>query len=571
LETICLKCLEKKPHNRYPSALALADDLNRFTAGRSIVARPPGWPERCLRWCRRNQLGAMAAAGVAVMAVSLLTAVSLVWSVQSERVRGRQGAVRSVMRARPRDLIATLNLVRGDHGPKLEELLHEEFNRRNDPRDAIRAVCALETPTAHELRFLVKSLAIIDRDECGHVVHCLRKAKSRTDVDVIDLLREELRAGAGAARLWLTLCFVGEDRPVHEFLLRGEDPAPRTELIDELPRWWPGAAELVETLANSSSPEVRSALCCGVALLKKDQISPIEIDLLAVEIERQYRTAPDAATHSSAALALKRLKGSTPALTTGDAPEPGREWYIDPFGQTMVKLAAGEFTMGMEPGSFSHSIQTESFAHRVTVPTEVFIASTEVTRGLFKRFIADTKTQRTDGFVKEDWDKRWTVDNDRISKTADHPIQNVRWYEALLFCDWLSRQSGRTPGYRRFDRAQHMPEEGANYGQIRGYWYDATTDGYRLPTEEEWEYACRAGAKTDYFYGDQVEGDDAKIRSEYGHIGSRTAIVVGSLLPNRFGLFDMHGNVCEWCWNGDRVYSTEPFLAAIPRLSQLKV
>lgn len=106
----------------------------------------------------------------------------------------------------------------------------------------------------------------------------------------------------------------------------------------------------------------------------------------------------------------------------------------------------------------------------------------------------------------------------------------------------------------------------APLGKLRGYWCDADADGYRLPTEEEWEYACRAGAVTDFHFGDDVD-----LLPQYAHIGSVRTAPVGKLLPNRFGQFDMHGNVCEWCWNGDREYSSKPYAAEVPRVSQQKV
>jgi hypothetical protein len=150
-------------------------------------------------------------------------------------------------------------------------------------------------------------------------------------------------------------------------------------------------------------------------------------------------------------------------------------------------------------------------------------------------------------------------------------MQKVRWFEALAFCNWLSQREGRRPAYYRFDRAERIGEGATLPETLRGYWLDPEADGYRLPTEEQWEYACRAGAVSDYFHGDQVEGDTAKIRPDYAQIGSRSTLPVGSLLPNRFGLFDMHGNLCEWCWNGDRVYSPEPYVAEVPRISGLTV
>jgi formylglycine-generating enzyme required for sulfatase activity len=109
------------------------------------------------------------------------------------------------------------------------------------------------------------------------------------------------------------------------------------------------------------------------------------------------------------------------------------------------------------------------------------------------------------------------------SKEDDSPVENVSWEDAAKFCQKLSA----------------MPEE-RKAGRV-----------YRLPTEAEWEYACRAGTKTKYSFGD----DESRL-GEYGWLGEnsrRQTHPVGQKKPNAWGLYDMHGNVSEWCsdWHGD--------------------
>jgi hypothetical protein len=108
------------------------------------------------------------------------------------------------------------------------------------------------------------------------------------------------------------------------------------------------------------------------------------------------------------------------------------------------------------------------------------------------------------------------------------PVQNITWEQAVLFCNWLSKKDGLTPAYRddlKTNTWQLLPE----------------STGYRLPTEAEWEYACRAGTSTLYCFGDNL----AQLE-QYAAYRTRLS-PVASRRPNAWGLFDMHGNVSEWC------------------------
>ncbi|MEU2296706.1 formylglycine-generating enzyme family protein [Streptomyces antibioticus] len=109
------------------------------------------------------------------------------------------------------------------------------------------------------------------------------------------------------------------------------------------------------------------------------------------------------------------------------------------------------------------------------------------------------------------------------------PVEGVSWWDAVHFCNALSRREGLTPAYR-------VPPGGESVT------WDDTADGYRLPTEAEWEHACRAGTEGPRY------GPLDDIAWHRGNSGERIH-TVGGRLPNAWGLYDMLGNVWEWCWD----------------------
>ena len=128
--------------------------------------------------------------------------------------------------------------------------------------------------------------------------------------------------------------------------------------------------------------------------------------------------------------------------------------------------------------------------------------------------------------------------------SLDLPVENVTWYEVVEFCNALSALDGLTACYSGVAEKQVTCDFNAN--------------GYRLPTEAEWEYACRAGSETDYWSGSTDE-DLNRVAWHAGNSEGNTH-PVGGKEANGFGLYDMHGNVAEWCWDwyDPAYYATSP-------------
>ncbi len=187
----------------------------------------------------------------------------------------------------------------------------------------------------------------------------------------------------------------------------------------------------------------------------------------------------------------------------------------------MVALEGGTFRMGSPDGD-RDALDNEKPQHEVTL-SAFAMSRYPVTRELYRR-IADSVPM---SWVR-DRDDDWL------------PANSISWFDAVSFCNALSKHAGLQPCYRiEGDRVD----------------WDVDADGYRLPTEAEWEYACRAGTSTKWFFGDGAVALDryAWFRENSGF---RTH-AVGEKVPNPWGLHDMMGNVLEWCWDWYGAYTHE--------------
>ena len=274
------------------------------------------------------------------------------------------------------------------------------------------------------------------------------------------------------------------------------------------------------------------------------------------------------------ALALVAWFVLTPALSGGPARPPQA---VNTLGMQFVLVPAGEFLMGSDesPDTLAQAypqyersrfekLGDEAPVHKVRITHAFYLDRHEVTVGQFRKFLAasgyvpESEADGTGGYgfnpdydpatsahgdAFEGRDRKYSWRNPGFPQNDDHPVTNVTWNDAAAMAAWLSKEEGVV---------------------------------YRLPTEAEWEYAARAGTRTRYYSGNDPQSlrqaanvFDADAMQNWpkwkafalaDSDGFAFTAPVGSFAPNAFGLYDMHGNVWEWCadWHDENYYTVSP-------------
>ncbi len=309
-----------------------------------------------------------------------------------------------------------------------------------------------------------------------------------------------------------------------------EDPTLRTSLIHRLAHHDADPGILIGELERQTDPGILSAILQALGEFNEQQLTPAAREALAPRLLGWYRTRPEIELHGATEWLLRQwqhdseIRRIDEELATPFQPHESRAWFVNRVGQTFVVLQAEALLIGSPNSDPARGESEVQHLHRIN--RRLAVATKEIDRQLFAEYYREIGVQ----FELQDAARDW-------------PRNGINWFQAAAFCNWLSHKDGIPSHEWCYTRNQGQYDE-----MQEGF---LEKQGYRLPTDAEWEFACRAGTTTPRYFG-----SDSIWLDKYAWCEGRTQTTqpVGMLKPNAFGLFDMHGNVWEWCTTKWQLY-----------------
>ncbi len=429
----------------------------------------------------------------------------------------------------------------------LIEPLSEVFRGQRLPELRLTAAIVLTDYATDQPAVLVQLLLDAEPKQFALLRPVLEKHRS----EAVRYLRQIVAHGAFAgmeraalprqqAQAAVTLLCLQDSEPVWPLFRHSPDPEARSYLLEQAGLLRVDPRLLVQRLEQETDVSARRALILSLGEYPAEQLPDEFRQPLTRKLLDWYRDDPDPGLHAAIDWLLRSgREGPRPRpLDWGQAkqlrqmdeerkqrdPDGPRRWYVNGQGQTLVLVPGPvEFRMGSPPSEPGRGDDEET-PHLEKINRSFALACKPVTVEQFQRFLKDRPE------VKHDHVKRYSPD-------PEGPIVNVTWFEAAQYCNWLSAKEG-------IPRQEWCYPEKIDEGTKLDPDYLKRT-GYRLPTEAEWEYGCRAGALTSRCYGSSLE-----LLQRYAwHLKNSDdrAWPVGQKRPNDLGLFDVHGSVWNWC------------------------
>ncbi len=316
-----------------------------------------------------------------------------------------------------------------------------------------------------------------------------------------------------------------------------DDPSVRTELIHQVADFGILPKQIIDRFRLERDINSKRALVLCLGVYPIESIAQIDRDDLASELLELYQTSPDAGLHGAIDWLLRHRWGKTAQLDrikqelVFDEIRDDRDWFVNGGGQTFAIIRGPlEFKMGYFAPT--NDVPRKTFWHTHLIPRSFAIGMRQVTVADYSRFLDSEAPGVEDHRLHNHFQVRFPE--------PECPVGDVSWYDAAKYCNWLSE-------------VERIPREQWCYPEKIGPGMKLPEDhlertGYRLPTIGEWEYACRAGTLSARPYGNATKWLRKYAWCEINAAGRTQP--VGTLMPNDLGLFDVLGNLFEWCANG---------------------
>ena len=311
-------------------------------------------------------------------------------------------------------------------------------------------------------------------------------------------------------------------------------PDLRSWLVNRLSECGIDSNSLVERLEIETDVSARRALILAIGSYDR---SDVDASFLQTLVET-FRNDLDSGIHGAAEWALRRWQQEVPVLQAEDQQvqlDREKSWFVNSHGHTFA-IVRGPIEFEIGSPSYEHQRRTNEAFFLEQIGHSYAVTTAEVTAEQYEKYVLKNPMSNS-------------VPTSESSPEASCPITGTSWHRAAAYCNWLSTLDGLEPAYEQVKSEVYAPK--ADY---------LKKTGYRLPTRSEWEYAARAGVSTAWSFGNTPHL--LPYYCWFANNGIERSWPVGSLKPNDFGLFDVHGNAAEWLHptilqkrNGDREFA----------------
>ncbi len=402
------------------------------------------------------------------------------------------------------------------HDLAMERLRANLANAQCDDAKRLRSAVALAEFGTVDQACLIQGIRDDFHQECGNIVRAMAHDRTNSIAALNELYAEAEAASDHRLESRVAICLLLLNEPAHAVSQCEQRPdlVERSMFVKTIEKWHANIQQLVEAASIADNDELRSSICLGVGQVPFHTIELQVLDDTCETFTQWYETEPNAGLHSAAYWVLDRWKRTPDLPAPRDANSTSRDWRVNAVGMTMINVSNRWRPVDVKSAG-------EVLCLASTIEPTLWVCDREVSTELFNGFMQDSK------YPVEMKPSEWPGADNRRSPFNRSPVQSVSWFEAVMFCNWLSTVDGAQPCYLKLK---------SNWELVQ------STGGYRLPTENEWEIACRAGTSTTF-----SSGEDLEILSDYAVILSHHSEPGATKMPNAWGLFDMHGNVYEWC------------------------